>query len=343
MQSRDSRTGRFLPRWIPLFLLPLLLCVGGRGATPAIAPAAASPPSKLLFWKVQSPTTEAWFLGAIHLGKPSMYPLPVEVESAFRQAGVLVVELDITKVDEAAIAAQTIEKGVYPMGDSLDKHLSAATAEALREFCGKNRISWQTVAQLKPGLAVQTMEQGLVPGMSLVKDLGIDRHFIIEAHADKTKRIVGLETAREQVDVLLTMDDNDAESFMKGVMSQNSKEVLGEMVDCWMTGDAEGTDRMVHSAQADAAERQYTQRLVDDRNVRMTAKIRELLKGKEKLFVTVGAAHMVGEKGILAMLAKDGLRIEQPVVTLSPRARAEVEATREKREAAPQEPARPTP
>ena len=59
----------------------------------------------------------------------------------------------------------------------------------------------------------------------------------------------------------------------------------------------------------------YSEQIIDRRNLRMTDKIRMLLKGKEKFFVVVGAAHYVGEQGIVAMLKKDGLKVEQPAVT----------------------------
>ncbi len=43
----------------------------------------------------------------------------------------------------------------------------------------------------------------------------------------------------------------------------------------------------------------------------MTAKMDEYLKGKEPVFVVVGAAHIIGDKGIAKQLRDKGYKVEQ--------------------------------
>jgi uncharacterized protein YbaP (TraB family) len=43
----------------------------------------------------------------------------------------------------------------------------------------------------------------------------------------------------------------------------------------------------------------------------MTARIEQLLKGKETVFVVVGAAHLVSEKGIIELLRGKGYSVLQ--------------------------------
>ena len=45
--------------------------------------------------------------------------------------------------------------------------------------------------------------------------------------------------------------------------------------------------------------------MLDDRNFRMVEKISNFLLSKETYFVVIGALHMGGPNGILALLAKD--------------------------------------
>jgi uncharacterized protein len=54
-----------------------------------------------------------------------------------------------------------------------------------------------------------------------------------------------------------------------------------------------------------------TKKLLDDRNVTMAARLDEYLKGKEAAFVVVGAAHIIGEKGVARMLRDKGYKVEQ--------------------------------
>jgi uncharacterized protein YbaP (TraB family) len=51
-------------------------------------------------------------------------------------------------------------------------------------------------------------------------------------------------------------------------------------------------------------------KLVDDRNLTMTASLEQYLKGKESCFVVIGAAHLLGDNGIIKLLQSKGYRVE---------------------------------
>src|ERR1041385_6428288 len=88
----------------------------------------ASDGEKNFLWKVTSVTGgEVYLLGSIHIGKKDWYPLPKEIEDAFEISKFLVVEIDISKVDQAAMMKAVMEKGMYPFGDSVSKHVSKET------------------------------------------------------------------------------------------------------------------------------------------------------------------------------------------------------------------------
>ena len=51
--------------------------------------------------------------------------------------------------------------------------------------------------------------------------------------------------------------------------------------------------------------------LIDDRNTAMTAKIEGFLQTPKSYFVAVGAAHLVGDNGILSQLQRKNFKVEQ--------------------------------
>ncbi len=53
------------------------------------------------------------------------------------------------------------------------------------------------------------------------------------------------------------------------------------------------------------------EKLIDERNRKMVSKIEDYLRGKGTYFVVVGAGHLIGEKGIVEVLRKKGLRVQQ--------------------------------
>ena len=52
--------------------------------------------------------------------------------------------------------------------------------------------------------------------------------------------------------------------------------------------------------------------LLDDRNQRWVPQIEAMLKEKHIFFITVGAGHLTGPKGVPALLRKAGYKVTGP-------------------------------
>src|SRR6267142_2173361 len=74
-----------------------------------------------LLWRVSSAKNTSFLVGSVHVGKKEVYPLPDEVEKAFAQCKTLVMELDPSNVDQAAVAKIIATQGTYPPGQSLSR------------------------------------------------------------------------------------------------------------------------------------------------------------------------------------------------------------------------------
>src|SRR4051794_3330992 len=68
---------------------------------------------KRLFWHVTSEKGEIWLLGSIHVADESFYPLPKEIEQAYKKSNALAVEADIAKGDPAKLQELVMSKGMY--------------------------------------------------------------------------------------------------------------------------------------------------------------------------------------------------------------------------------------
>jgi uncharacterized protein YbaP (TraB family) len=78
----------------------------------------------------------------------------------------------------------------------------------------------------------------------------------------------------------------------------------------YTSGDP-GLLEKIMQEQNDVGSKSLVKKFVDDRNVAMTGKMEEYLKGKDPVFVVVGAAHIVGDKGIAKQLRDKGYKVEQ--------------------------------
>ena len=291
------------------------------GAAFAIWPLSAYAPDaqakrKGIFWRVSSPTTEIHFFGSIHVATADIYPLPAEIESAFKAASFLVVELDPFAGGATNQAMQAMQRGMYPPDDSLDKHISAETMAMFRSFLEKNELPPMAMAMLtrmKPGLAMTAVTLLVIEKMGLSADYGVDKHFLDSAHnPGTTKRIVELETMDDQLSVLFDLDDKLAEAALKSALKETTKEELTKLLTAWKRGDVPTVEKMALDSDADAAAKTLNDRMINQRNDKMTEKIAAMLKGSEKGFVVVGAAHLLGDRGIVEQLRKRGFKVEQP-------------------------------
>ena len=284
---------------------PLLSLLVAAGLSFAQAPPA---PKKAMFWKVTSPTSVTWLLGSVHLGSKDMYPLAKEIEDAFESSASLLVEADARKIDMAKMQATVVAKGIYPAGDSLWSHITPETRKKLEEFCGKFEFPCENLGQLKPWVVSLTIST--VPLMKAGMDakLGIDIYFLEKAGK---KRVVEIESADMQMDLISGFSDEDQEKVLAAAAEEgvNMKDRVQRLRDVWSSGDA---DRLEAITREDTrTPEKITRAMLQDRNPHMADVAEQFLKGKETTFLIVGAAHMVGKEGIVAILEKRGYKVEQ--------------------------------
>jgi uncharacterized protein len=85
-----------------------------------------------------------------------------------------------------------------------------------------------------------------------------------------------------------------------------------ELVAVWSSGDAARIDAVLERHSRDTPP-EIARKLREDRNPNMAAAIETCLKTDGKCFMVVGAAHLVGKEGVVSLLEKRGIRVEQQV------------------------------
>ncbi len=295
-------------RWFRLSTIFVLLTFAGACQAQQTAQEQAKPQRPLL-WKASSSTATVYLFGSIHVGDAGLYPLPASVESAFAASKVLVVEIDPKQVDQSKITELVGKYGMYGAGDGLSKHMNKETADALAAFCAKNGLPRDRLEQSKPWVvALNLVNLSLQQAVQDPK-LGIDKHFL-----DKSKppqRIAALETPDFQMSVLSSATEEEQQELLADEIKHfdRAKEFLQKIQDAYLAGDLDAVLKQMHEQAT--GPKSLHKRLFDDRNVTMTASLEEYLKGKEPCFVVVGAAHLVGDNGIVKLLQGKGYRVEQ--------------------------------
>lgn len=88
---------------------------------------------------------------------------------------------------------------------------------------------------------------------------------------------------------------------------------LDDMLAAWRSGDADKVDELMNRELRDGtpADRRMYQVLLVQRNRSMTDAIDRLLARGGRYFVVLGAAHFVGDDGIVAALRQRGYQVEK--------------------------------
>ncbi|MEP5765325.1 MAG: TraB/GumN family protein [Halieaceae bacterium] len=266
---------------------------------------------RLLIWETSTAGSQVYLLGSMHLARADIYPLRREIMQAFEGADKLVVELDISGAGQLAIQQRMLERGAYPAGRSIRDDLSPATWQALSQQLQASGLPPFLMESMKPGLVITTLSTFEMMKLGLDPEQGIDRYFLRLARGQKP--ILELETVDEQLNVLLDFPQPDL--LVRQTLGQldQLESIMAQLLDSWKRGDAAALNKLVIEDElAEHPEyRELQRRMFDDRNRAMTDKILALQQAGGRYFVVVGAGHLVGNRGIIALLQQQGQRPRQ--------------------------------
>ena len=258
------------------------------------------------FYRISKGNEQHWLLGSIHAGKPSLYPLPDPVERAWQQSRALVMEVDMTHISQA----QWQEMGAITRlvdGKTLKDHLPMDLYRRTLIAAGQNGLTEAMLAPLRPWFAAITLTQAALERTGYRGEFGVDQHFAKRAN-DGGKPIVGLETLLEQLGYLASVGDNQT-LMLESTLDELPELEKGftEVMAAWQNGDQATLINLLKEEMAPPKLQAWLeQTLLAERNRNWVKQWPGL---PNESFIVVGALHLYGEQGLLALLEQQGWRI----------------------------------
>jgi uncharacterized protein YbaP (TraB family) len=262
-------------------------------------------------WQVAGDSARLTLLGSVHMAFPDVYPLREELETAFENADALVVEVDITGPGAAEIQRLLLDEGMLPAGQTVEHYLSTPVWHSLQAYMDRHALPGDSVVRMKPGLLATTLSALRLAEFGMQVEHGIDRHFLNRVQGDKP--VLELESPAEQVALLLDFPDPDLLMAQTLLQLEDMEAIIAPVYEAWLEGDSTTLYQLL-LAQERARHPEFEaiyQRFFDDRNHAMADRLTELLAGEGHYFVVVGAGHLVGEEGIIALLQRAGFTISR--------------------------------
>ncbi len=262
----------------------------------------------LFLWQLESGTSKVYLAGSIHVMKPSLFPLPRQFDHAFARANRLAVEVDMNRLSPQMIQAAFRKYALLPAGESIGTVLSPTTLATLTAYLNAQSIAPSSVASLKPSMLATQLAVGRLSALGYLPEFGLERHFTDGLGGRAT---LELETLDEQLAILTSPTLQVQDEMLAETLDQMDgiEPIISAMIIAWLSGDDVEFRRLFDLQSGESPEIQaFMRRLLEDRNVGMATKIADYLKMPGTTFVLVGAAHLTGAEGIVALLEARGLR-----------------------------------
>lgn len=203
----------------------------------------------------------------------------------------------------------------YQDGSTLESRIGAERYAAVRRALGAYRVPPDWIARMKVWAVMMTLS--VPPPQS---GLFMDFSLSLRA-AGAGLKVVGLETLEEQLSFLEQMPIEQQLALLDQALQERDRvgEVHRQMVDSYLANDLEKlqalTDAQLAQVPAEAAD-YFLQQGIVARNERMLQALLARLE-EGRVFIAVGALHLPGEQGLLALLRGAGYELAPLPLPLS--------------------------
>jgi uncharacterized protein YbaP (TraB family) len=250
-------------------------------------------------WKVEGDGQPASYLfGTIHIDDTRVMDFSKELRDAFHAAQTFAME---------AVPQNDMRYALMPSGSLADK-LTEAELDQVRQLAEEHSLDTDTALRMKPWLlaSIFSLPQPRSP-------FTLDVVLYGKAFNDR-KRIIGLETPEAHFNILDGVPESDQLILLRSTLAKSPEqkgEEYAKIVEAYLNKDFPtlmAEDQVVMEGLAPEASKRLMYLLLQKRNVEMAEAIRQEMK-KGPMFVAVGASHLPGEQGIIALLRKAGYRV----------------------------------
>ena len=266
-----------------------------------------------LLWKVSGNGLKhpSYLFGTHHLIPIQFLDSVPGLYKAFNECDVVVGEIALNSIDATSrlqLAAS------MPHHTKMTDLLKGDQYEQVnKELKSVLKLGLKDLSMMNPTLILSLYEIELYKkATGLTDDTQSDSYFQLVA-AEKDKKVVGLETIEQQIEVLygngtlerqaeiLAETTLHKENLLKNMLHLDKLYKRGKLIE--LIELSKGTGRAT-----DPTEEEYA-KLVDNRNAAWMKKLPKFIKD-EPCFVAVSALHLGGKNGLIKQLEKEGYRVK---------------------------------
>ncbi len=283
---------------LQFFLCSVLLCV-------SVVSAADVRRDHGLLWEISKPgMATSYLFGTVHSEDPEVVRLAPPVQQAFDRSGSVILEIMMDM--DAMIYSSSVM--LLTDGRTLSGMIGPSLYKKTVQAIQTRGIPELVLERMKPWAVATTLS---VPPPETGQMLDLVLYQQAQAAG---KQLHGLETIQEQLAVFDSMPESDQIRLLRDAVDNLDKidRMNAEVLVLYKRRDLAGmlalNERYMHEGDPGVS-RDLEQRLIIDRNRTMVERMQPHLQAGNA-FIAVGALHLPGDQGLLALLDQRGYTVK---------------------------------
>lgn len=257
-----------------------------------------------------------YLLGAVHVGSADMYPLGDAFEAAWQDAQALAVEMDADALETDMLRLMKYAAAtVYTDGDTAKNHLSPEAYALGVEKLGQPEY---LLNRMRPFIWASLAENALFEQMGFSAEYGVDS-FLTKRAKEEQKPVIEMEGLDTQLAIIQNVPDEVSESILLSMLllPDEAEKSMSGMMEAYISGDAASLEIWIETDTSDFPEElaatfeAYNNMLYHDRNDGFVRQAEEYLQEGKTVLICIGAAHILGEDGLVNQLKAAGYTVTE--------------------------------
>lgn len=273
--------------------------------------------TEAILWRVEKAgVAPSHLFGTMHVSDKRITAMPKAARDAAAKARVVVLEIaDISPGAMMKAVQKVPQLMIYTDGSRLDRKLPKEEFATLNTALAKAGVPGQMAAVMRPWMVSIMMAVPLCERQrAAAGELALDAEIAAAAKAKKIP-VLGLETVASQLKSLSGVPDADQIAMLRVSLRfiKQREDLFETMIQAYLRRDlgvvlalSKGLSKVAGLKASGFAS--FNRELIAKRNHEMFANGREIV-AKGNAFVAVGAAHLIGETGLVALYRKAGFTV----------------------------------
>jgi hypothetical protein len=281
--------------------------------SPTPPPAATAPvQAHPALWTVHGSKATIYLLGSIHVLPSNMQWRTLQINAALNAADTFVFEIPMDATQKADIQQFVKQNGYLPKGSELSSLLPPETKKDYSAALALTHVPPEKLTRMRPWLALLVLEAGMVNQQHFSVDSGVDKQVYAIVANKPAVSFRAFETPERQLRLLMPEDQSlevqEFDAALKDLLNETTS--ISDLIDAWARADIPKLNDLMNSGFKDNPRAEKS--LFEDRNRTWARQIETMLNQPHVFFVTAGAGHFAGPKGVPALLRADGYKVDGP-------------------------------